>query len=84
MAGPHDSPATGAQEVLPPKEPLDVQNIPSEAREELPGSRRHLSKASLPTRCKNRDYSRNVQKNLASMPWDLEMETHTKNALHLL
>ena len=50
MAGPEDPTAGRDQEFLLPEGTVDLQPTYSEARQELPGPRRELSKASLPTR----------------------------------
>ena len=50
VAGPKESTAKGAQEVLPPEKPENLRTTPSEVREKLTGPRRDLSKMSLSTR----------------------------------
>ena len=72
-----------------PKEPKDLQTIPSEARKGLPGSLRDLLKVSLSTRPEGGNtYTlsspTNAEKHIVSVPWDLEPETHTTEVLCLL
>ena len=93
-AGLEDFTAKGAQEVRPQEEPVDLGTTPFEAREELPGPRKHLPKSSPSTRPVLEEqrgkmrwpwyHSMDAEKHLASMPWNLETETHTDEALHLL
>ena len=88
-----DSTDSEAWQVVPPKEPAYLWTTPK-AREELPGPRRDLSKASLSTRFvleeesgethRHWAHSRDAEKHLASLPWDPEPEIHIKEASCLL
>ena len=60
-----------------------------ETREEVPGSSRDSSKASPDKtkegeKCTHSDCPTDAEKHLASMPWNPELETHTREALQLL
>ena len=74
-----NSKARVAQKILPPKEPVDLWTAPPEAKEELPGPRRDLSKASLLTKPVVEEWrgkthmhwnqSRNAEKHLGLWNW---------------